>query len=309
MKLKLFILTTLAIFLIPVSVFAASFSIILGKPKSPTNKNNFKLTFVAGDTQEFGRNITVKCFKKGPSDSGYTQFDVNKVLIEGGNTDYCDVTSSILNSIGSYSFYVTAEVPSEPILTSQTVTVDYNTSGPSTPHAYSKERISSCDYKIEFKTANDGVTAKVELFRSETTTISVNSTGRVATLVIGPNTEGEIINSIPNCNIDYYYVIRAVDSSDNVSGTTGDSFTTTTTTTTTTTPTQQALLAGSGSQVAGGATQTEATLSPTGDEASTESATPEVLGTETTKYSILKWIVLTVIAFVIFQLLTRKKRA
>ncbi len=111
-----------------------TFYVRLGQPKSPTNQDSLKLTFVAGDlTENPTRSITVKCFKKGPSDGGYSQFDTDKVMIPGGNTDTCSVTSSILSTPGSYSFYVTADVPSEPTLTSSTVTVDFNTSGPETP--------------------------------------------------------------------------------------------------------------------------------------------------------------------------------
>ena len=314
MKLKLIFFATLTAFLIPVSVLAATFSVRIGQPKTPTNQNNFKLTFVALDTQTSGRNITVKCFKKGPSDGGYSQFDTEKILIEGGNTDYCNVTSSILNSNGTYSFYVTAEVPSEPLLTSTTVLVDYNNSSPSTPISYSKERLNDCDYKIKFKTADDGRTFRVELYRSDSLSISIDSGHLVTTQNIGPNSEGSFTNSVPTCGKEYYFAIRAVDSSDNVSGITGDSFTKViiegSTTTTGTTTQQQALLA-EGSQVTEGTTveDTETTITPPDETPSTESGTPEVLGIQKSKWDSIRWLSIPLILIATFFFLKSKKRA
>lgn len=308
MKLKFFLLTALSIvgLVLTTGVYAAgTLSVRLGQPKTPTNQNNLKLTFVAlelGGTSD----IVVDCYKKFSSDANYSKFDT-KTLIPGGNTDYCNVSGSILSNSGDYSFYVIANG-----VQSNTVTVNYNSSYPSTPDSYSKERLNDCDYKIKFKTADDGKTVKVEVFRSDTKTISLDSGSRVATINIGPNTEGSITNSVPVCGKEYFYVLRAVDSSDNVSGTTGDSNTVTTSSTTTTaTTTQGALLTAEGSQVTEGTPTEETAITPvegTG-ASSTESATPEILGTETTKYSNLKWAILATVAFVIFEILSRKKRA
>lgn len=307
MKIKLAILTALFVWglILPSSsqAITSDFSVRVGQPKTPTNQNYFKLTFVALDTRN-DRNITVKCFKKGPSDSGYSQFDVNKIMIPGGNTDYCDVSSGLLNSTGSYSFYVTAEASST-VITSSTVSVVYNTTGPSTPVSYSKDKINNCDYKIKFKTADDSKTIKVQLFRSETQSISIGSGSLVATLNIAPNTEGEITNSTPICGKEYFYALRSVDSSDNVSGTVGDSYTTTTTSTSETVS-GAGTIAGTGAIAVSGATSAVALQE--GADANTNSATgsadgagttseivvtpsPEVLGTATESDSKLyKWL-------------------
>ncbi|KKT98725.1 MAG: hypothetical protein UW99_C0020G0003 [Candidatus Collierbacteria bacterium GW2011_GWC2_45_15] len=309
MKLKLFLLTVLSVFglLLPANSFAAGpLTVRLGQPKSPTNQNSIKLTFVA---REIGgtSNITVSCYKKSPSDGGYVKFDVDKILIPGGNTDYCNVDGNILNTAGIYTFKVIADG-----LESNIVSVDYNNTYPSTPVSYSKEKINDCDYKIKFKTADDGRTVKVELYRSDTKTISLDSGGRVATQNIGPNTEGSFTNSVPTCGKEYFYVIRAVDSSDNVSGTTGDSNTVTTASTTTpTVTTQGALLAGETSQVTEGTPTGEATITPTDgtETTSTESGTPGVLGTQTSKWGNLKWLSIPLIIVAVFFFLKSKKRA
>lgn len=320
MKLKLFFLTALAFLFFPLSAQAiesSPFSIRLGQPKSPTNQNNFKLTFVALDTRD-DRSITVRCFKKGPSDGSFTQFDTDKVMIPGGNTDSCNITDSILNTNGSYSFYVTAEASSI-TQTSSTVVVDYNTSGPSTPNSYSKERLNSCDYKIKFRTADDGKTAKVQLFRSDTLNIPVGSSAVITELNIAPNTAGEITNSTPNCGKDYYYVIRAVDSADNASGVVGDSFTTTTivgSTTSGANGTTGTGAAGSGAIAINGANSqvtspVDGKVDKQGENASgsatdtTTSPTPSVLGTSTDKNKTI-YKVLTVVTAALALFFTTK---
>lgn len=321
MKIKLALITILAIFglVLPKASLAATFSVRLGQPKTPTNQNNFKLTFVALDT-ETGRNITVKCFKKGPSDGGFSQFDVDKVMIEGGNTDFCDVTNSILNANGSYSFYVTAEAGST-TLTSSTVNVSFNTSGPDTPNSYSKERLNNCDYKIKFRTANDGKTVKVQLFRSDTFNISVGASSVLTQQNIGPNLEGEFVNSVPVCGKDYYYVLRAVDSSDNASGTVGDSFTTTTTTSTTGTVTGSAGNTGAGTSkpvVLNGSSQVGSVLSTETSSTSgtvTEvsgdiTPTPSVLGSSEDKTGLTKLaqgLIAIIVAIFVFRFLKKPR--
>src|SRR5436190_17334557 len=93
-------------------VFAASgfTSIRLSQPKSPTNQNNFKITFVTLDTQNNA--LTVECFKKGPSDGAFSQFGGDIAVAAGGNTGTCDVDGSIVSAAGTYSFYATA-MPTE----------------------------------------------------------------------------------------------------------------------------------------------------------------------------------------------------
>lgn len=312
MKLKLFLLTAISIvgILLPSSVMAAGpLTVRLGQPKSPTNQNSLKLTFVAleiGGTD----NIAVSCFKKSPSDSDFQKFQ-DITLIPGGNTDYCNVDSSILNSNGTYSFKIIANGVKE----SSVVTVSYNTSGPSTPEGYSKERIDDCNYKIKFHTANDNETVKVELFRSDSTSISINPNSIASSLTIEPNKDGEIVDRIPVCGKEYFYVLRAVDNSDNVSGTTGDSVTTITTTTTSATayPTQSALTVASGSQVNEGASATPTTTeeaisgTPTGITSS-ESGTPAVLGTQTSKWGNLKWLSIPLLLLAAFFFYKSKKQ-
>jgi hypothetical protein len=311
MKLKIFLLTAFSAagLMLPVSSFAitSNVSVRLGQPKTPTNQSTLKLTFVALDTN--GGSITVGCYKKSSLDADFIKFDSDKVLIPGGNTDYCNVDSSILSTAGTYKFMVKANSVS-----SNVVSVDYNSSGPATPGNYSKDKINSCDYRIKYKTADDGKTVKVELFRSDSKSITVDSGSRVATQNIGPNQDGEFVVGAPECTKEYYFVIRAVDSYGNVSGTTGDDFSKVTiegTTTSTGNTAQSALVVGSDSQVSGGATSESSTVTPTPstEVSPTAAPTPEVLGAKSSKLGNLKWLALPLVLIAAFFFLKAKKRA
>lgn len=109
----------------------------------------------------------------------------------------------------------------------------YTTSnGPTTPGSYSKTKVSSCQYKISFKTASDnGKTSRVEIYRSDATSFNLDGSSRVANINIGSNQDGSFEESVPDCNKTWYYVLRAFDSLGNASGIVGDSVTTVSTTT------------------------------------------------------------------------------
>lgn len=325
MKLKLFLLTTLSVIglFLPNNILAETptpspLSVRLSQPKTPTNQNNLKLTFVALDIKS--RGVVVNCYKKSPSEAVYSMFEEKILVPVSGDTGYCNVTSSILSNAGSYSFYVTAKAGGDSV-TSSTVNVDFNTSGPNTPGSYSKERINNCDYKIKFKTADDSKTVKVELFRSDSLSISIDSGSRVSTQNIGPNTEGSFTNSIPTCGKEYFYALRAVDNADNVSGITGDNFTkviiegstTTTSVETANTQTPTAIAIGSGSQITEETPIDNAgvTISPTSTIEPSPSVTvePKVLGIQTSKWNNLKWLSVPLILIAAYFFLKSRKRA
>lgn len=213
------------------TVHAAGVSIRLGQPKTPTNQNTFDINFVTLDVDSSP--IVVKCFKKGPSDGGFSQFGADINLAAGGNTGNCAVGGSIVNSDGSYQFQTTANNGLETV-SSNIITIEYKTGGPGTPTNYSKEKISPCVYRVKFRSANDdGKTTKVEVYRSENTSFNADSGSRIATVSISSNTDGNADVNSPDCNKEYFFVVRAFDSAGNGSGLIGDSKTVTVTTTTT----------------------------------------------------------------------------
>ena len=228
-------------FVLTGQVFAADLSIKIETPKTPSRENNLKIGFVALDIQ--GRPVTVKCLKKGPSEAAFSQFGSDIVAGAGGNSGDCQVSSSILSSQGTYEFKVNAQAGVE-TAESPVVSVTYATDSPGTP-SYSREQLSSCDYKIKFKTADDGRTSKVKIYRSTETSFTADSGTEVGTVSIGPNLEGSFTNSVPDCGKNYYFAIRAFDDAGNGSGIAGDSVVTVVTkTTTTVSPSPTTALAG-----------------------------------------------------------------
>jgi hypothetical protein len=252
------------------NVYAGSMSIKIEQPKSPTNLTNLKINFVVLDSSSSPSDISAQCYKKSPSDGGFSTLGSAMTISAGGGSAYCETDGSFINTTGTYQFYVSANgIPSD------TVSVDYNTSGPGNPTNYSKSRVNTCDYKITFRTADDGgKTVKVEVYRSENTSFSADNGSRVDTITIGSNTDGTSTTTPPNCSKDYYFAVRAFDAIGNGSGLVGDSITITTTTTTTTTTTGGtagtsgtvgAIPAGTGGNVLGAANGTlEGSTGPTG---------------------------------------------
>lgn len=220
------------------NVHAANLSVRLEEPKSPTNVNSFKINFVSLDI--FGRPVTVKCMKKGPSDGGFSQFGLDIGLAAGGGTGSCEVNSSVMSNNGTYLFIATATAGGDSA-TSETegiVSVDYNTSGPGTPYDYKKEQVSLCEYKLTFRSADDGgKTIKIEIYRSDKTSFPIDPSTRVGTVGVSTVNQLETFNNtVPDCGKTWYYAIRAYESAGNGSGVIGDSAVTTTIVNVTTAP-------------------------------------------------------------------------
>src|SRR3989338_5495708 len=204
----------LAVFIFTNQVLAADLTAKIETPKSPTRENTLKIGFVVLDVQ--GRSVTVKCMKKSPSEGGFSQFGPDFALPAGGSSGNCEASASVISGQGTYEFKVTAQAVAETV-ESSTVSVTYATDSPGTP-SYSKEQSSSCDYKIKFKTADDGRTSKVKIYRSTETSFTADSSTEVGTVNIGPNLEGSFTNSVPDCGKTYFFAIRAFDDAGNGSG-------------------------------------------------------------------------------------------
>ncbi len=206
--------------LLAAPVFAAVGDLVirLEEPKTPTNQNDFPITFVVLDLVG-GRNISVVCNKQ--YEGGATTTYDSHTLSAGGNTDSCHVTSDVIKDKGSYLFSVIATAGSDS--TSDAVTVIYNNDSPGDPRNYSKNKISGCTYEIKFTSAEDnGKTVKVEVYRSTDTSFTADNGSRVAEEWMGSNTDRTIHNDVPDCNKTYYYAVRAFSGSGAGSGLVGD---------------------------------------------------------------------------------------
>ena len=248
-----------------------STSIRLQTPASQTNQNTFNITFVALDTNP-SQAVSVQCYKKGPADGGFSAFGSVINLSNGGNTDNCQVNSSVINQgNGIYQFYALVTQGST-TPQSSTVSVDFNNSTPGTPQYVGKDKISACVNRIKFNTANDsGKTVKVEIYRADKTTFDVNSGSRLGTVTVGSNQYREYDDTLVNCDTVFYYAIRAFDIYGNGSGVVGDSNITFNVTNPTTVTQQGAIPVGNGQGSALG----------TGTGKTGENK--EVLGTESSK--------------------------
>lgn len=205
---------------------AKQITVRIEQPKSPVNLSSFNINFVALDLQ--GRTVTVKCFKKAPSEGAYSQFGTDQTFANGGNSGNCNVTSSIVTTEGTYSFRVEA-VAGDGLgdnFDSEEATVTYDTSGPGDVRDYSKNKTGICEYTIHFKTANDsGATVKVELYRSDTVPFNADEGTRIQTIMLGSNEAKDTTDTPPDCDKTYYYAVRAFDAAGNGSALVGDNVT------------------------------------------------------------------------------------
>jgi hypothetical protein len=285
-------------------VFAGSLTAQIEQPKSPMGSNgSVDINIVTLDIQ--GRAVTVQCYKKSPSDGGFSTLGSSITLNPNGgnNTANCPA-SSIFSGDGVYQFYASVVAGSDSV-TTNTVSVDYETSGPGTPTNYSKNESGSCTFQLSFHTANDsGKTSKVNVYRGDSPTFTLNGGSLIGTVNIGSNLDGSFTNTPPDCAHTYYYELRAFDSYGNASGVVGDSIVLTTgatgaTGTTSTTGASSGALgsaipAGSNGNVLGEAT------GPTGLVTSTPTATPTIPYTPPSpKSSSKKTIVIVAIALLL----------
>ena len=188
------------ILVIPISVFASNeyIDVKIEKPKSPTNANQFSIAFVAmtSDTSP----IKVQCFKEEES--------VPFQEVEGKS----GMCVAKVDKSGTYSYYVLAKTDSGMEKKSESVEVVVNLEKPKSVVDYSK-----IGNILKFKTADDGVTSKIQIFRSEQSSFVADSDTLIHTMDVTPNTEYTWTDSSSESDKVYYYAIRAVDSTGNVS--------------------------------------------------------------------------------------------
>lgn len=202
--------------LLTTKAFAANVLVRIEEPETPSNVDTLLLNFVAMDVEN--RPITVKCFKKGPSDGAFTQFGSDIVLPAGGNDGVCSVGPGILSQEGTYRFYITAQADLD-TSTSATVVVDHDTDRPDDPKYIEKKKKGSCKYEIKIKTADDGgETKRVRVYRSEDTDFVADSGTQIRDITVGSDEKVEFTDDKPDCGKTYYYAVIAYDDAGNRSG-------------------------------------------------------------------------------------------
>lgn len=188
-------------------------------PKTPVNTNSFLLGFVALDRS--GNAVTVQCFKKGPADGGFLQFQTLN-LVAGGTSGNCTIDPAVVPSDGTYQFHITATAGSESV-TSGNVSVEVLTGGPGTPTNYQRTKVSNCENNIKATTASDGgKTVRVEIYRSTETAFTADASTLIKSIDVGSNQPVNYTDTVANCGSTYYYAVRAFDVFGNGSGVVSD---------------------------------------------------------------------------------------
>lgn len=200
-----------------VSATSGDLNVQIEQPKAVVNSPEFKVGFVVLDISADDP-IDVECevaYEAGP----FGEFDTYTIAA-GGTSGDCDVNAVDIPLDGTYTFRVTAEEQEgsdSDVATAAPIELVSGT--PSTPLDYSRAD-GSCT--ASFTTANDGLTDKVELYRSASSTFTANDSTFVGDVTIDPNISGTITDPNGDCGGDYFYAIRAIALSGLGSGFVGD---------------------------------------------------------------------------------------
>ncbi len=253
----------------PIVAEGATLSARIETPESVMRTQNFKIGFTTLDVM--GRNLEAECYTT-LSTTPFAEYALESSF--GGNSGDCEVTSSVVPTDGSYEFFIRVNALGEnpETVESEHVMVTVSAEVPDTPTNYDRDD-DNCQAVIAFTTANDGgKTAKVELYRSSENPFVANSSTKIDEQMIGSYTNGSFSTSLPDCDEDIFYALRAVAGNGNGSGFVGDVDVDTETTTSTRTRINTITIPGSGGNAlpAGGTT--------TGEEGSVQGVSTE--GTE-----------------------------
>jgi uncharacterized repeat protein (TIGR01451 family) len=200
---------------------ASSVSVQIETPQAQVSAPQFAIGFVALDIQ--GRPVSVECFKKGPSDGGFTSF-ATYPLIDGGSSGNCNVQAIVMPTDGVYQFRVVASASGSESATSNTVNVTLlSANKPGVPSGYVRSAVSSCINQISFTSADDGgKTVKVELYRSLANTFVADASTKVQELALASHQNGTMTDTVSDCTAKYFYAVRAVSVTGDTSDFVGD---------------------------------------------------------------------------------------
>lgn len=202
---------------------------------SGTNRVNNTLEFTVLDVLGRDSNINFECFVQRPSQVMFdpVAFDSGVLTISGANTQFgnsgvCLTNAGVFSEgSGDYQIKVVANKDGD-VAESNIVTLAFDNIPPSNLVSYSKSR-ASCTFTLNFRTANDGQTDRVEIFRSQSSSFIADLSTFVVSTDVNPDSNEVYVDNIAGCNQnDYYYALRAVDASGNVSGFTTDTVVTVT---------------------------------------------------------------------------------
>jgi len=183
------------------------------EPKADWGEESFILDYVVLDTV-VEEEIDVEC-QVSTDGVSFTTFETDTVAI-GGDSGQCAVDSSELSQDDVYTFRVKASTGTDDA-TSTAYDVAYDTTRPGQPEYIGKDREGDCRNKVELKTADDGQTESIEIYRDDSTTFDADADHLIKTVSIGPDEQYDFIDHLPNtyCGETVYYAVRAFDDAGN----------------------------------------------------------------------------------------------
>lgn len=212
------LITATLIFLFSVAKVNAATDSLAVRIQTPYTYSNSYITvgFVAMDLDN--NPISVECYKKGPEDGSFVKFDTTKNLQPGGNSGVCTTGSNDITSNGLYSFKVKATSDSG-TLESQEVSTTFDNGRPDRPKYIEVDRDGKCEYDIAIRTANDGRTSSIEIYRGNDTEFTANADSLIRTISIGPDEKVEFESTVSGseCDKEQFFATRSFDKFGNFS--------------------------------------------------------------------------------------------
>lgn len=283
-------------------------------PESPAI-STFKLNFVVLDANETPRTIEAECWKQGPSDGDFVKFADADVDGTGGNSNNCEVGDSVLNQSGTFAFKVKVRADGGSWQDSiNTESIEYDNEGPDKPEYIEKDKKSDCKYELTVKTAEDGQTSSIKIYRDDSKEMDLHSGNLIKTKTIGPDERYEFDYEVygGDCGKTWYFAVIAFDDSGIASDPRAEELVTSVTVTTTETEETFGAL-----EVLGGA-NLPGEGETTGGEESTETGGSEgtVLGEKIEEdnfaLKMIKspwfWLILVVLAYITSRVIKNKNK-
>ncbi len=192
----------------PQAIHAANplINVQIEQPESPTDKTNFKIGYVALAIP-VSTDLEIQCYEETSGLFG---------PVHTTKSGSCIVDETIITDSGTYKFYVIASTNGT-TKQSNKVTIEVDLNKPGVVTEYNKDK-SICSYSLKFITANDGRTSKVQIFRSDKQPFTANASTLIETIAVLPYEQTTYTdNSLPDCDKEYYYAVRALDNLNNSS--------------------------------------------------------------------------------------------
>ena len=185
--------------------------------ESATNQTTFKIDFTVLNTE--GKSVTTQCQQQKNSEA-WVDITTQYTVKAGGNSGYCEAKNLTNNDYYDFRVRVSGDGPD---IYSSSNRVSLSLDEPGVPINYGKSKGNYCEDVIKFKTADDGKTVRVDVYRStDAENFTVKPDTRVTQISIVPNQEYTLTTSKPDCEKTYYYAIRAFDAVGNASKVVGD---------------------------------------------------------------------------------------